>query len=132
MKTPTCSCNTEANNAEKPGLVYPCSGAADVGEIADRAARRLDAENKASMSCLAGIGGRVSVLMGKADAAPLIIALDGCAHDCARKTLELAGYANVRHVRVTDFGFKKGDSPANEEAITTIACHVEPILADLG
>ncbi len=114
----SCSCNEEAGPA---ALVYPCSGAADTGEIADRAARRLDAEDKAWMSCLAGIGGRVSGLMANAAAAPMLIAIDGCPLDCAKKSLELAEFTNVKHVRVTDLGFKKGKSPASEEAIRKVA-----------
>jgi uncharacterized metal-binding protein len=85
----------------------------------------LDAEDKAWMSCLAGIGGRVSGLMANASAAPALLAIDGCPQDCARKTLELAGFTNVKHLRVTDLGFKKGQSPATEEAIrrvTEAAC----------
>jgi uncharacterized metal-binding protein len=109
-----CGCNEESGPT---ALVYSCSGAADTGEIADRAARRLDAEDKAWMSCLAGIGGRVSGLMANAAAAPALIAIDGCPQDCARKTLELAGFNHVKHVRVTDLGFKKGKTPATEEAI---------------
>jgi uncharacterized metal-binding protein len=118
-QTPKCSCSCN----EEPGpaaLVYPCSGAADVGEIADRAARRLDVENQAWISCLAGIGGRVSGLMANAAAAPALLAIDGCPHDCAKKTLELAGFTNVKHVRVTDLGFKKGKTPASEEAIRKV------------
>jgi uncharacterized metal-binding protein len=117
---PRCSCSC----SEEPGptvLVYPCSGAADTGEIADRAARRLDAEDKAWMSCLAGIGERVSGLMANAAAAPELLAIDGCPLDCAKKTLELAGFVNIRHVRVTDLGFKKGKSPATEDAIRQVA-----------
>lgn len=112
-----CSCNEESGPA---ALVYPCSGAADVGEIADRAARRLDAENKAWMSCLAGIGGRVSGLMANAAAAPALLAIDGCPLDCAKKTLEFAGLTNVKHLRVTDLGFKKGKTPASEDAIRNV------------
>lgn len=122
--TPKCACS--CNEASGPSaLVYPCSGAADVGEIADRSGRLLDAEDKAWMSCLAGIGGRVSGLMANASAAPALLAIDGCPQDCARKTLELAGFTNVKHLRVTDLGFKKGQSPATEEAIrrvTEAAC----------
>jgi uncharacterized metal-binding protein len=114
----SCSCNEESG---RTALVYPCSGAADVGEIADHAARRLNAEDKAWMSCLAGIGGRVSGLMANAAAAPALLVIDGCPLDCARKTLELAGFVNVRHVRVTDLGFKKGKSPATEDAIRQVA-----------
>ena len=116
--TCSCSCNTESG---PPALVFPCSGAADTGEIADRAARRLDAEDKAWMSCLAGIGGRVSGLMANAAAAPALLAIDGCPQDCAKKTLELAGFTNIRHVRVTDLGFKKGKTPASVEAIRQVA-----------
>jgi uncharacterized metal-binding protein len=114
----SCSCNEECGPTT---LVYPCSGAADTGEIADRAARRLDTEDKAWMSCLAGIGGRVSGLMANAAAAPALLAIDGCPHDCAKKTLELAGFTNIRHVRVTDLGFKKGKTPVTEDAIRQVA-----------
>ncbi len=117
---PQCSCNCN-EDAGPPALVYPCSGAADTGEIADRSARRLDAEDKAWMSCLAGIGGRVSGLMANAAAAPVLLAIDGCPQDCAKKTLELAGFTNVKQVRVTDLGFKKGKTPATEDAIRHVA-----------
>ena len=118
--TPQCSCSCNEESGPS-ALVYPCSGAADTGEIADRAARRLEAENVAWMSCLAGIGGRVSGLMANAAAAPALLAIDGCPLDCAKKTLELAGFTNVRHVRVTDLGLKKGKTPATEDAIRKVA-----------
>lgn len=102
-------------------LVYACSGAADAGAIADRASRLRDTENLASMSCLAGIGGRVSGLMASASAAPVLLAIDGCPQDCAKKTLELAGFTGVKHVRVTDLGFVKGKTPVVEDAIRKVA-----------
>ena len=37
-------------------LIYACSGAANVGEIADRVARKLSSEENYLMSCLAGVG----------------------------------------------------------------------------
>ena len=117
--TPKCSCSCNAE-AGPPALVYPCSGSADVGEIADHAARQLAAEDKAWMSCLAGIGGRVSGLMANAAAAPALIAIDGCPHDCATKTLQLAGFTQVRSVRVTDLGFKKGQTPVTAESVQTV------------
>ena len=124
---PKCSCSCIAESGP-PALVYPCSGAADTGEIADRAARRLDADDLAWMSCLAGIGGRVSGLMANAAAAPALLAIDGCPQDCAKKTLELAGFTNVKHVRVTDLGFKKGKSPANDEAIGRVVAAASVLL----
>ena len=122
-----CSCNKDSG---PHALVYPCSGSADVGEIADHAARRLDAEDKAWMSCLAGIGGRVSGLMASAAAAPALIAIDGCPHDCATKTLQLAGFTHVRSVRVTDLGFNKGKSPATADAVQTVVRRVETLLVE--
>jgi len=116
---PKCSCSCNAK-AGPPALVYPCSGSADVGEIADHAARQLDAADKAWMSCLAGIGGRVSGLMASAAAAPVLIAIDGCPHDCATKTLQLAGFTRIRSVRVTDLGFKKGQTPATAEPVEAV------------
>ncbi len=121
----SCSCRDESGPA---ALVYPCSGAADTGEIADRAARRLDGENVAWMSCLAGVGGRVSGMMANAAAAPALLAIDGCPLDCAKKTLELAGFANVRHLRVTDLGFKKGKTPATDEAVSAVVRHARNLL----
>ena len=105
----------------RPHLCIRAPGAVDVGEIADRAGRLLSAEDKVWMSCLAGIGGRVSGLMASAAAAPALIAIDGCPQDCAKKILELAGYTGVHPVRVTDLGFKKGKSPASAEAIRQVA-----------
>lgn len=125
--TPKCACNCTEESGP-PALVYPCSGAADTGEIADRAARRLDAENVAWMSCLAGIGARASGLIANAAAAPVLIAIDGCPLDCAKKTLELAGFTNVKHVRVTDLGFRKGQSPADEDAIRQVAAAAAALL----
>ena len=48
-----------------PKLIFACSGAADVGEIADRAARELTKNGLGKMFCLAGIGGRVGGIMKK-------------------------------------------------------------------
>ena len=123
----SCGCSDESGPA---ALVYPCSGAADTGEIADRAARRLDADNVAWMSCLAGIGGRVSGMMANAAAAPALLAIDGCPLDSAKKTLEFAGFANVKHVRVTDLGFKKGKTPASDAAIRRVADAGAALLKD--
>ena len=126
--TPKCSCSCDEASAPA-ALVYPCSGAADTGEIADRAARRLDAENVAWMSCLAGISARASGMMANAAAAPALLVIDGCPLDCAKKTLALAGFTNVRHVRVTDLGFKKGKAPATDDTIAAVVSHAKTLLS---
>ncbi len=57
------SCSCAWNNKTPLKLIYACSGAADVGELSDQAARKLSKSGVSKMSCLAGIVGRVSGLM---------------------------------------------------------------------
>ena len=64
MKTePQCSCTAA------PKLVFPCSGASDVGGLTDRAARQMTLDLTGKMYCLAGIGGRVEGIMANTKAA---------------------------------------------------------------
>ena len=75
-----------------PKLIFSCSGAADLGAIADQAARRLTREGVGKMFCLAGVGGRVSGIMKTTEAAGARLVIDGCAMDCAKNCLEQAGF----------------------------------------
>jgi uncharacterized metal-binding protein len=105
--------------AAKP--IYPCSGAADVGEIADHAARKLTADSAGKMSCLAGIGGRIPNLLEIARKAEVILAIDGCPMHCARNTLEKAGFTKFEHMCLADLGMAKGKTPATAEAVAKVA-----------
>ncbi len=87
---PKCQCATA------PKLIFACSGAADVGEISDRAARRLAKEGQGKMYCLAGVGGRVPDILVHARAAQKILAIDGCPTECAKQTLLQAGFSGLR------------------------------------
>jgi uncharacterized metal-binding protein len=117
-----CACSTA------PKLIFPCSGAADVGEIADRAARRLSKEGAGKMYCLAGVGGHIEDMLLNVQAAGRILAIDGCPKDCARQTLAHAGFTDVAHLRVTDAGFAKGASPATDERIDVVVAKARPLL----
>ena len=119
----SCACS------QAPKLVFPCSGASDVGEIADRMARRLTKDGAGKMYCLAGIGGHVESMIVNAQAAAAILAIDGCKQDCARKTLEHAGFSDFKHLRLTDAGFEKGASPATEARISEAVDLAKPLLA---
>ena len=68
-----------------PNVVLACSGASDVGELTDLAARKLAAEGVATMLGLAGISGGVSAIVNAARAAPVRLAIDGCPIDCAER-----------------------------------------------
>lgn len=98
-------------------VVYACSGCSDAGELADRTARALSRKGLGEMSCLAGIGGRVTSLINKAKKAEHIVAIDGCPLNCARHTLALAGFGTVHHLELNTLGFRKGSCPPTEERI---------------
>lgn len=111
-----------------PKLIFPCSGAADVGEVTDRAARRLTKQGVGKMFCLAGIGGRVETIVESTKAADAILAIDGCDADCARNTLLQAGFENFHHLRLSTLGMEKGKSPATMENINQVVEQAQELL----
>jgi len=121
-----CGCNSA------PTLIFPCSGAADVGEISDRASRALTRTGTGKMFCLAGIGGHVDVILSVTEAAGKILVIDGCPVDCSKKTLEHAGFDRFNHVRVTDLGYVKGKSPVTDETVARVAGHGKRMLSPEG
>jgi uncharacterized metal-binding protein len=110
-----CACSSA------PKLIFACSGAADVGALADQAARKMTRDGNGKMFCLAGIGGRVSGIMMSTQAASAILAIDGCALNCAKKSLEEAGFTGFEHLLLSDLGFQKGESAVTDEAVAKIA-----------
>lgn len=110
-----CGCGTA------PNVVVCCSGVADTAEIGDRAARLLNREGAARMSCLAGIGGGVQLILDNVKKALFLLAIDGCDSDCAKKVLEQAGFNDFIHLRVTDLGMVKGETPVTEERILEVS-----------
>ncbi|OPY88124.1 MAG: DGC domain protein [Smithella sp. PtaU1.Bin162] len=97
-------------------LIYACSGAADVGEIADRVTRKLRKEGDFLMTCLAGIGAGLSGYVQSAKGADENITIDGCPVACARKTLERIGVTPTSYI-LTDLGLVKGESPVSEKIV---------------
>ena len=102
-------------------IFFACSGAADVGKIADLTARKLTDDGLGKMSCLAGVGGRVPQLMEVARAAKVIVAIDGCPLHCGRNTLEQAGFTKFEHLCLADIGMVKGKTPVTDEAVSKAA-----------
>jgi uncharacterized metal-binding protein len=98
-------------------LIFACSGASDVGEIADRTARKLTREGFGRMYCLTGIGGRVASIVKTTRAADAILAIDGCAQACAKHCLEQAGFKCFTHLQLGALGMEKGMSPATDGAV---------------
>jgi uncharacterized metal-binding protein len=118
-----CACSTA------PKFVFPCSGASNVGGLSDQAARQMTKDGTGKMYCLAGIGGRVEAIMANVRGAARVLAIDGCAQECARKTLELAGFSGFAHLRIEEMGFKKGETPVIPERVRDVADRGAALLA---
>ena len=104
-----------------PKLIFACSGAADVGAIADQAARKLTKDGVGKMYCLAGIGGRVSGIMATTESAARILAIDGCLANCARNSLDQAGFKKYEHLQLADLGMEKGKTPPTPDVVAKAA-----------
>jgi len=124
MKTSSqCSCQTA------PKLIFPCSGASDVGGLSDRAARKMTLDLSGKMYCLAGIGGRVEGILVNTRAASKVLVIDGCEQECARKTMEQAGFKNFQHLKLAEMGFKKGATALTDARIRLVANRGAELLA---
>lgn len=98
-------------------LIFACSGAADVGAVADKAAREMTKRGFGQMFCLAGIGGRVEPILQKTAAATKILAIDGCAMNCVKSCLKTAGFEQFSHLQLGDIGMVKGQTPPTDDTV---------------
>ncbi len=125
----TQSSQSQCACASAPKFIFPCSGASDVGGLSDRAARQMAKDGTGKMYCLAGIGGRVETIMVNTRAAAKILVIDGCSQECARKTMELAGFKQFEHLKLEAMGFKKGETPLTPARIREVADKGAALLA---
>ena len=120
MSIVTCGCGCSCQGNDGPKLIFSCSGCADVGELADQSARKLNRDGAGTMFCLAGIGGRVSSILKATETAQSILAIDGCPLDCTKKTLEEAGIMRINHLRLSELGFEKGKTEVTSASIAQV------------
>ena len=120
-------CDCEAKGGLK--LIFSCSGASEVGEITDRAARKLTKDNIGKMFCLAGLGGKVSGIVRTTEAARKIVAIDGCPLSCAKKTLENSGITQFTHLPISEIGVNRSDAKIDDETINKVCDKVKQLLA---
>ena len=111
-----CNCGC----GEKKKLVFACSGAADVGELSDRVARKLREKAVGGMFCLAAIGAGVPSYLETAKEAYNIV-IDGCPVACGKKMFESKGIAVQAFVLTDLMGLEKGKSPASDALVQTTA-----------
>ncbi len=127
---PICSCESGANTTARKVLIYACSGAANVAEIADRAARQLTGAGVGPMFCLAGLGAGIPNMIQTARDADLNLVIDGCPMDCARLIFQHLGLTNVKFIRVTDHGIAKAKGvPITDEQVQKIVALAQESLA---
>ncbi len=88
-------------------LVYACSGCSNLAQLANALAVRLDRAGAAEMSCIAGVGGDVAALVKVATSGRRIVAIDGCALQCARSCLARHGVTPAVHHVLTERGLRK-------------------------
>lgn len=116
MSNASCSCS--GNNI----VFFTCSGAANVGQVANQAAVDLQQEGVGHMLCLAGIGSHNSGMIASGKGADRVIGIDGCPVACTKKNLEHAEVPMTDYVVVTELGFKKQphDGIVNQDAVKAV------------
>jgi uncharacterized metal-binding protein len=104
-----CGCGS------KEKVLFACSGAADVGELSDKVARKLRKDGFGKMSCLIGIGAKLDNFLQTAKNSHTIV-IDGCPINCGKKAVEAAGIA-ATFFTLTEMGMEKGRSPVTDELV---------------
>jgi uncharacterized metal-binding protein len=109
-------------------LVFVCSGASDVGAVADQAARRVSRMKLASMGCLAAVANDLGFAMDPIKSAERIIVIDGCPENCAKLTMEKAGVSSYDHIQLFELGMEKGHTKVDQEHIARVYDRAETLL----
>lgn len=119
-------------------LVYSCSGCSSAAQLANHVAVQLDRSGVAEMSCIAGVGGDVPALLKVALSGRPMLVIDGCALECAKKTLARHGVTPEVHLQLGQHGVRKrfhADFDAQqarqvvEQARTLVETELHPLLA---
>jgi len=100
-------------------IVLSCSGACDLGQVTDLVARKLRENGVRKMNCLAVVGAGIEKSIEDFKKKNILM-LDGCPIDCGKQILDKAGFTDFNYLRVTDLGFKKGQTTVNEEVINLV------------
>ncbi len=114
----------------KTVLLYSCSGGANVGEMADKAARQLMYEGCGQMFCIVGLGGDIQGMIQAAKDADMNVVIDGCDMDCGKKTFDRCGVTNYVQVKVTDLGIEKAKpKAATDDEVGKVIEKVKEVVA---
>ncbi|VTM21157.1 zinc-binding protein [Pseudomonas aeruginosa] len=78
-----------------------------MAQLANDLALRLDRARLAEMSCIAGVGGDVPLLVRRARSGRPILALDGCPLHCVKGCLARHEVTPTLHLTLSEHGLKK-------------------------
>lgn len=99
----SCSCSCKGS----VGVALACSGASNVGQLTNEAAKRLDAEKLSRFYCLAGPGGDIDAMVKTVKDSSPVLVIDGCPVACGKLIMERSGVTDYQYVVVTDLGIEK-------------------------
>lgn len=118
-----------SNDTMPRPMVFMCSGAADVGEVADRAARELARHQEATLCCAAAVAVGDPGILNAARAATVRIVIDGCCKRCAARILEEKSLAATCPVCLEELGMVKGKTPADAANVAAAVQYTRDRLA---
>lgn len=121
---------TACENTTAPKLIFSCCGAADVGELADQVARKLNRDGTGKMYCLSGLGAGLGNFIDYTKTASKILVLDGCPVDCAKKILEKVGLNEFEFIRITDLGYVKGKTDITKDTVEAVSLQASELLKE--
>lgn len=121
---PKCSCGSSSKV-----IIYSCSGASNVGQLANEVTIELARAGKGSMGCLVGLAAHVSTMVQNAKAADQVLVIDGCGVKCGRKALEHVGLSDFASVVITEMGVKKNyDLRADREKLSELVEQISAMI----
>jgi len=99
----------ECNCKPQELMLFPCAGACNVGQLANDLVKDMSNKGIGHMACIAAVGSGGMMAINAAKQAKIVLVVDGCQVECARKILQRNGIDVILHVRATDIGMKKND-----------------------
>ena len=121
-----CGCSCDCGDSS-PKIIYACSGAANVGFLADNVSRKLVNDSCGKMSCLAAVGAGLSGFVESAKVTDNVV-IDGCPVACGKKIFENNSLPYT-HVILTEMGVEKGKTEITKELITKVTEDVKGKIA---
>jgi uncharacterized metal-binding protein len=109
--------------ASRKPILFACAGCSDAGRAAYDLAQELTRRGVAEMSCLAGVAAEKSTFLRKLEDREVWL-VDGCPIHCGAGVFERIERKIDRHIRLLEFGIKKGRTPAEGIDIQKLADEV--------